>query len=262
MKFSIRPAAFALFAILPMAGLPAQTLAGRDRWADSARVLIESGMQRGNPASIDAARVILDRALTAFPNDPLLLHYQGYALYRKATLALGADPKADNGALLDAARGALEASGKNLPLPETFALQSAVYGQIIAHSKNPITAMTLGSKSSDAMTRAIAEGSKNPRVWLLRGIGAMFTPSMWGGGLDRAQEYLEKSVAFYQNDNPAPPLPAWGHADAYIWLGQVYAKQGKASAAHDAYQNAVKADPQNGWARALFSGQAAPVANQ
>ena len=258
MKNSGRLALIGAMGLSPFT-VPAQTLTGRDRWADSARVLIESAVRRGNSVAIDSARVLLDRATTAFPNDPLLMHYQGYALYRKATLALGKKSDADTGPALEAARDLLDKSGKALPLPETFALQSAVFGQIIARSKNPITGMTLGSKSSDAMTRAIAEGSKNPRVWLLRGIGAMFTPSMWGGGLDKAQDYLEKSVTYFAADNPQRPLPAWGRAEAYIWLGQVYAKQGKADAAKDAYQNAVKNEPDNGWARALLSGNASPV---
>lgn len=239
--------------------LGAQNLTGRDRWADSVRILIEAGVRRGSPAAIDSARVLLERAMTAFPNDPLLLHYEGYALYRKATLAVGRNSGIDTGPILDKAREALESSGMKLALPETFSLQAAVYGQIIATSKNPLTGMTLGMKSSDVTNRAVEEGPRNPRVWLLRGIGAMFTPEMWGGGLDKAEAYLKKSVDFYETDKPAPPLPAWGRAEAFVWLGQVYSKQGKTDAARAAFESALGIEPDNGWARALLAATAKPA---
>jgi len=262
MKPNYRALSLSLTAMLALtAELRAQTLTGRDRWADSVRVMIEGGVRSGSSAAIDSARVLLERAMTAFPNDPLLLHYEGYALYRKATLALGrtgADPKP----MLEKAREALERSSKNLELPETFSLQAAVYGQIIAASKNPLTGMTLGKKSSDMTSRAVEEGPRNPRVWLLRGIGAMFTPEMWGGGLGKAEDYLKKSVAFYETDKPVRPLPAWGRAEAFIWLGQVYSKQGKADAARAAFEGALGIEPDNGWARALLTGTAKPVGSR
>jgi tetratricopeptide (TPR) repeat protein len=243
---------------------PTQQSSGRDRWADSARGLIEAGTQQRNIAQLENAHAILDRALTAFPNDPLLLHYLGYALYREGVFA-STDPKLKDKteSLLDSAAAALDRSAAGLPLPETFALQSAVYGQMIGLSANPMTAMQLGPKAAAAMDRALELGPHNPRVWLMRGIGAMFTPSMFGGGVDRAEQYLAESVSFYNADKPAPPLPAWGRAEAYIWLGQAYAKAGKQDSAHVAFERATELEPANGWARQLLSstGQGRPDVN-
>lgn len=262
---TIKSAKLVTLCSLTLAATPelhAQTLTGRDRWADSARVLIESAVRAGSDSGIDSARILIERALTAFPDDPLLLHYDGYALYRKATMALGRTPGLNTTPILEQARDALERSSKKLKLPETFALQAALYGQIIAHSKNPITGMTLGIKSSSANNSAVEEGPRNPRVWLLRGIGAMFTPSMWGGGLDKAEDYLKKSVTYFETDSPARPLPAWGNAEAFIWLGQVYAKEGKSDESRVAYESALKLEPDNGWARALLAGKVAPVSTR
>lgn len=232
----------------------AQTTVVRDKWADSARVLIETAVRHGSVEGIDSARTILERVMTAMPSDPLLLHYDAYALYRKVTLGFGRGSRADVRPMLDEARSSLEESAKKLELPETFALQSSVLGQIIVTSRNPLTGMMLGMKSGDAMEKAIALAPANPRVWLLRGIGAIYTPSMFGGGLDKAQEYLEKSIKLFDADNPPKPLPAWGRAEAFIWLGQVYAKQGKKDAARSAYDHAVRLEPDNGWARGLLAG--------
>ena len=236
-----------------------QSQAIRDKWADSARVLIEASVRTGKTQGLDEARTILARAMTAFPEDPLLLHYDGYALYRKATMALASSPTKSTRPTLDKSREQLDKSAKKLRLPETFALQSAVIGRIIAESRNPVTAMTLGKKSGDAINRAVELGPRNPRVWLLRGIGTMFTPTMFGGGLDKAAGHLQKAVSYFESDSPRKPLPAWGRGEAFIWLGQVYANQGKADAARAAFESAVEVEPDNEWAQALLSGKAKPV---
>jgi len=226
----------------------AQTLAGRDKWADSARLEIESANALGDLTRIREAGALLERALTAFPDDPLLLHYLGYARYREATLmqARKHDDK-EYRPLLEAADSLLETSASKLPLPETHALRSSVLGQMIG--SNPLRGMTLGPRSGNAMDRALELGPNNPRVWLLRGIGAMFTPSMFGGGLDKAEEYLRKALALFPNDAPAASMPAWGHAEAYIWMGQVHKRRDRVDDARQAYNRALELQPNNGWVK-------------
>src|SRR5688572_31130745 len=58
----------------------------RDRWADTARVAIEAAYNRGDVEQLRSARAVVERALTAFADDPLLQHYYAYSLYREATL--------------------------------------------------------------------------------------------------------------------------------------------------------------------------------
>jgi tetratricopeptide (TPR) repeat protein len=225
-----------------------QALAGRDKWADSARVEIEAASLTGALESFRAVKALLERALTAFPNDPLLQHYQGYALYREASLMQGM--KSDGDAIrpvLEAAEDVLEGSAKRLDLPETHALRSSVIGQLIG--SNPLRGMTLGPKSTTAMDRAVELGPNNPRVWLMRGMSAMFTPAMFGGGESKAEAYLMKAIALFATDKPAPPLPAWGHADAYVWLGQLRQQQGRIADARKAYTTALEIQPGNGWVR-------------
>lgn len=253
MQKTFAAAALALIAPLATLQLGAQQLTGTDKWADSARVLIESAVRSGNLAGIQSANVLLDRALTAFPDDPLLLHYAGYALYREGTLSLRKpSTRAASGAMFDSSAVLLARSAEKLPLAETYALESAVYGQMIGASSNPLTGMTLGPKAGSALDRAMQLGPQNPRVWLIRGISAMFTPSAYGGGLDKAESYLSQALKLYDTDAPKPPLPAWGHAEVYLWLGQVYLKEGKRDAAHDAFASAAKLEPDNAWAHALI----------
>ena len=150
-------------------------------------------------------------------------------------------------AVLEAAEEVLARSAKKLDLPETHALRSSVIGQQIG--SNPLKGMTLGPKSSSAMDRAMELGPNNPRVWLMRGISAMFTPGMFGGGDDKADELLTKAVALFAADKPAPPAPAWGHADAWLWIGQLRQKQGRIADARKAYTTALEIQPDNQWIR-------------
>jgi tetratricopeptide (TPR) repeat protein len=227
-------------------GAEAQTLTGAAQWADSARRAIEPAYLAGDTTGLAAVRVLLERALTAYPNDALLLHYQGYLDYRDLSLRMGRW-RQDVGELLDEAERSLEASNQVKPMAETFALLSSVLGQKIG--SNPLRGMTLGPRSSSLMNRALDTGRNNPRVWLLRGIGAKFTPRMFGGGAERAEEYLERAAALFENDAPAPPLPAWGKAEVWAWLGQVYAEDGREHEARTAYMKALQLEPDNGWVR-------------
>jgi tetratricopeptide (TPR) repeat protein len=237
--------AIVLLAVLPMA-VVAQTPADVTRWADSARIAIEVATSAGDLNGLTSARRFVERALVAKPDDGWLLHYQGYALFREATLRENRD-RQDVKELWERADSILERSSMILKLPETHALRSSVMGQLIG--SNPLKGMTLGPRSGAQMDEAVGLAPRNPRVHLMRGIGAIYTPSMFGGGLDKAEEHLRKAIALFPLDAPRPPAPAWGHAEAYAWLGQVLAKQDKMVDARAAYRKAVELDPDFEWVK-------------
>jgi tetratricopeptide (TPR) repeat protein len=219
-----------------------------DAFADSIRRLIESAVDAGDVAAADRAVTVVERALTAFPTSSILQHYHAYALYRAASMAIGQSGEAAARPYLGKAREILETLVRGETVPESHALLSSVYGMQIAVARVPmIDGMRLGPKSSAAMEKALAAGPNNPRVWVMKGIGAFNTPAMFGGGLDEAEQNLTRALSLFANDRPAPPLPAWGRADAHIWLGQVYARQGKIEAARAQYDSAQALQPANGW---------------
>ena len=231
------------------AGLHAQAPQGAPptgRLLDSARVLIAKAYPVGDVEALHLAQALLDRALTVAPNDPWLLHYQGFAIYREASLRMGRD-RDGVGPLLERADSVLDRASRVASLAETFALRSSVLGMMIG--SNPIKGMTLGPHSGDQMERALAAGPNNPRVWLVRGIGAINTPAMFGGGLEKAEEYLKKSIALFTTDRPAAPAPGWGAYEAHIWLGQVYARQDRKDEARAEYQKALALEPNDMWTR-------------
>ena len=228
-----------------IAQAPAQ---GSTKWADSARTLIDRASQAG-VASIDDAIALLDRVLTVVPNDAALLHYKGYALYRRTTTGPNLPPEDEIKRMLDESLKVLELSGKTLAWPETHALRASVYGQMIGLNPNPITGMRFGPKADDAMEQAIALGPQNPRVWLLKGIGSIFKPKLFGGGAEKAEVDIRKSIALYEKDAPAAPMPSWGRAESYAWLGQALDRQDRRDEARAAFVKALEIDPEFGWVK-------------
>lgn len=216
------------------------------RFLDSARAIIAKATPIGDLPALHGAQALLERAATAAPGDPWLSHYLAFALYREATIRMGRD-RADVGPLLERIDSILERSLPLKAIPESYALRASVLGMMIG--SNPLRGMTLGPKSGAEMEKALAAGPQNPRVWLMRGIGAINTPAMFGGGLDKAEEYLKQSIAFFANDRPQPPAPGWGLNEAHAWLGQVYAKQDKVDAARAEYQKALALEPNDMWVR-------------
>src|SRR5688500_12909367 len=93
---------------------------------------IEAG-DLGDDDQLEEARALAERALTRYPDDPYLLHYYGYVLYRIASRH-GCDEETEPGCvwkMLERAEEVLEASLNAKPIAETYALQGSVYGLMI-----------------------------------------------------------------------------------------------------------------------------------
>jgi tetratricopeptide (TPR) repeat protein len=217
------------------------------KWADTISTEIEQAQLAGDATHLDAAAALAARVATAYPNDGLILHYQGYAIYRQGILLAGRG--GDGTALFEQARPILERSIKARPLAETQMLLSSIYGQLIA--KDPSRGMELGIASSTATGAAMAMAPTNPRVWLLRGQGAIFTPKEYGGGLSVAEEQLKRAIELFAKDSPKPGEPSWGKAEAHAWLGQVYEKKGDKTKAAEEYKTAMEISPKYGFAQML-----------
>ncbi len=220
------------------------------KWADTVAAEIESAQRSGDVARVQAARGLAERVATAYPEDGLILHYEGFALLREAEIT--SQTGANVSAQLQRAIDIFNRSAKLRPLAETYALISSADGQLI--DANPSQAMELGMASQAAMTQAMTLGANNPRVWLTRGQGALYTPPEYGGGVATGLIQLKRAVELFASDAPKPGEPSWGRAEAYLWLGQVYEKSGDREKAAAAYKSAVDLAPDYAWARSLLAG--------
>jgi tetratricopeptide (TPR) repeat protein len=231
----------------PVSSIQGPTLSGAAGWADSAARLIEKATFAGDLPGLRRARSLLDKALIAYPNDALLLHYQGYELYREANLldGLGGSEASDVPLVSATALTKLQQSLAAGPIPETHALVAMVMGRIIGLDQT--SGPRLGPQIPQEMNAAVQLGPNNPRVWLLRGIQSFYTPLQYGGGLPTAESQLNKAIALFETDNPTSPEPSWGKAEAYVWLGQVFQKQNRIAEARTAYNNALSVQRDYPW---------------
>ena len=239
-------------AVVVPATARAQQLTGTAKWADSASREIEAANASGDLNRLAGAAAMIDRVLTVTPNDPLLLYYRAFALYRSATLYTGQKKNDEAKRALDEADRLLDQATAKAPTADALALLSSVMGLQIGLSNNPLAGMTLGPKSANILDRAKELEPRNPRVWLISGMSAMFTPKMFGGGTDKAEQDLRKAITLFEADRAVAPNPAWGRADAYIWLGQALQKEEKPADAKAAYEKALEIQPDNQWVRRVL----------
>lgn len=214
--------------------------------ADSARREIEAAQFVADTTKLDAMRAYLRRAMQRFPNDPLLEHYAGYATFRRANLIPDSQPQRLLPMLIEA-RGLLERSIRHKPMPESYAVLSSVVGRQIAFY--PKGGDTLIMQAQAATMSGLNLHSENPRVWLMNGIAAFYTMPEHGGGYPVVEKLLRRAIRFFESERVQPPMPSWGHAEAYCWLGQALAKQKKYDDARVAYARALEIEPEFGWVK-------------
>lgn len=223
---------------------------GATRWADSVRRTLDAAVIRGDEGAIRAARGLADRALLAFPDDGLLLHYQGASLWREAQL-IGARGDDDaSRVLMERAIAVLQRSAQTRPLPETHAIIASAYGTLAGGGMT--AAMRNGPRANEAEGIARGLGPQNPRVLLLTAISAYYKPAAFGGGKEKARTALAQALAAFERERPAPPLPAWGRAEAYAWLGRFAEAEGDTAAARAAYRQALAIEPEYTWVQRVL----------
>ncbi len=220
------------------------------KWPDTLRTEIDRAFIGGEMPKIQAARALAERVATAYPDDALIQHYLGFALYREATLVMGQNGNATP--LLERAKTALEKSIKARPLAESHILMSSIFGQLIGNDGS--RAMELGMAAGASAGAAMAMGRNNPRVFLISGVNAMYTPPEYGGGLKLAEEQLKKAIDLFAKDAPKPGEPSWGRAEAHVWLGQVYQAMKDKTRAAAEYNAALAIEPSFSWAKLLLAG--------
>lgn len=217
--------------------------------ADRIQALAIEGGSAADPAALRQSVALAERALALHPEDALLHHYRGYALYRLAGRQACDEPRDVGcvGRLLEQAEESLEASLRLGPRAETYALLGSVYGLMIG--QNHALGATLGSAIDDLQAEARSLDPENPRVWLLRGIGDFHTPEAYGGGIAPARAALERAAIAFERDAPSTPEPRWGRVDVHVWLGQIYQAAGETDLAREQYEKALAMEPGNAWVR-------------
>ncbi len=238
-------AAVALCAVVlaPTTGLAAQAPDGHEA-ANRLRAEIREAVLTGSESGLANAVIRARRAVSAFPDDAMLNHYLGYALYRTGAAMFEHDEGMAVG-MLEESETYLQRAIEIEPIAESHALLASGLGMRIL---DPAQAMSLGMRHDAEMARARSLGPENPRVRLLEGISAYHSPQ-WGGGPEAALQHFRKAIEWFGAGDPEPPLPAWGLAEAHAWLGQAHAAMGQVEDARRAWERALELEPEYAWVR-------------
>ena len=199
---------------------------------------------------IEAAAAQLDVATLT----QLQTELQGYDLaLAKYRLSLSANLKDDSNTAKKAINEAmelLETLDEQTPEQvEIKALLAQVYGYKIA--LEPMKGIYYGPKSQSMLAKAEAIDANNPRVLLVKGIGAINTPAMFGGSEKVAFESFSDAINQFSKDTYSNYH--WGHAEAHTWRGMMHMQRGDLELAKKDWQKALDIDPNYGWAYSLLA---------
>ena len=100
----------------------------------------------------------------------------------------------------------------SLALSEIYTLKGMIYiGKIFI---NPmVNGMKYGPLSGKSVQKAIKYYPNNPRPYFLDGQSKFYTPSAFGGGVDKSLPLLEKSLQYYKEFQARDYWPDWGEDD-------------------------------------------------
>jgi tetratricopeptide (TPR) repeat protein len=234
-----------------LAFMAAGARADETQWRD-----MESRIQYGYYTEDSRALQNLQAALAVDEShDQLRGYYAALVAWRLAQLAVQhpAPQAASPGQLaqrcVSALDGVLEAQAD---YAEALALRAACLGLPLA--AGGLHAPFAGRKPRKDIERALQLAPRDPRVLLLDALGDYELPPTLGGNKERALVKLRATVAaFEQERTSTEPLPGWGAAEAYLFLGRSLFEHGDAVAARDALEHALLLAPQYVPARALMA---------
>ena len=106
--------------------------------------------------------------------------------------------------------------------------------------------MYLGYKSNSNMSDAMANAPDSPLVIKLYAGSKLYTPSMFGGDIEEAQESFVKAVEKFE-EIPSNLTNNWLYLDALAHLGISYFKNGDEVNAEKTFKKALEVEPDFYW---------------
>jgi tetratricopeptide (TPR) repeat protein len=217
---------------------------------EEAKSKLQAGLNAWNVELLKEGRDLFLNLFMRQKAENVYLHYYiALADYRLTTFYFASNNKQEAEQYNSEAQKYLEkAMEKDPGFGESFALYSFLLGYEIA--LHPERAMSLGPKSSEYSAKAFEKDPDNPRINLMQGISLLYTPEAYGGGTDKAIEFLEKSIRLFEKENIKDSLkPSWGKEEAYTFLARAYVQKKEYEKASALLKKALEVNPDFGMAK-------------
>lgn len=209
---------------------------------------IESAHLHWDKNGMLEARAFFERILSKTDKVWLVNYYIAYCDYRLTTYAFGENNKKEAKKYVNDGIKRLKISIEaKSNFADAYALLSSFYGNKIA--LNPWSGFWYGPKSGKMIEKAFALEPNNPRLHIISGISAYYTPETWGGSKEKSRETFNKAAELFKNENVEAILPDWGYSEVYGWLGLVELNLGDTSSAKVHFKRALEINPENGWVK-------------
>lgn len=223
------------------------------QWRD-----IESRIQYGYyTADVRALHNLADTVASDESHAALHGYYAGLVAWRLALLAAqnpAAVPGASAAQLAQRCVHELDAVlDAQADFAEALALRAACLSVPLA--AGGLHVPFAGRKPHKDLERALALAARNPRVLFIDALSDYQLSPSQGGNKDRALTKFRRAVAAFEAERAGgpEPLPGWGAAEAYLFLGRDLMDHADGVGARDALEHALLLAPEYDEARRLMA---------
>jgi tetratricopeptide (TPR) repeat protein len=145
----------------------------------------------------------------------------------------------DKGRAASAAESGIEAAERAVELKPNFAEYNRILGALCgqAISSAGLAGLRHGKCALEAIDKAVQLDPKSSDVQLSHGVGMLYLPQAFGGGIDQAIRDFRTAIALNPNS-----------ADAWLWLGVALRKSNQPEEARKAIQKSLQINPNRLWA--------------
>ena len=168
---------------------------------------IDKMYQTSSSDELEALASLFFRIGEAEKNKWIPYYYSSYS-YVSITFSISEDTK-ETDRQLDKAQEMLDKALELSPNEsELYVLQGLIHSMRIT---SPTRGMKYSMLSNEALSRAEKLNPDNPRLWFCKAQNLFYTPSMFGGGAEKALPLYEKADRLFKAFQPPHELwPAWG----------------------------------------------------
>ncbi|MBN1695510.1 hypothetical protein JW879_08940 [candidate division WOR-3 bacterium] len=240
-------------------GVRAEEKATVDSHILTIKALQQEAVSNGDVEKLKEISTKLERLSTFGDKEWLVNYYLALNNYRISTIAY--DDKEISEKYIESAKEAVQKSIESKDdFADSHALLSSILGIEIGFK--PQLGMINGMKIGREIEKAKKLDPENPRVYLIDGTGKLYTPPMFGGGIDKAIGLYEKAAELFAKEKDKGIYPDWGKDEVYVFLGNAYKEKEDDSTAALFYKKALDVNPDYGWAKILLEEMAKPDSSE